>query len=122
MSATDYLGTYAEGWANGDCETILSATSDSFIFDDPNVGTVAKREFTDFFAGLREDVASMRGGEYEGPFMELTEVVTKDEDGVLTASCWWELPGTGIRGSGLIKVTDDGVVSERIAYYTKLPE
>ena len=122
MSAMDYLGAYAEGWTKGDCETILSATSDSFVFDDPNAGKVAKGEFTDFFVGLKADLASMRSGDYGGPFIELSEIVTKDEDGVLTASCWWEYPGTGIQGSGLIKVTDDGVVSERLAYYTKLPE
>ena len=122
MSLEEYLGTYAEGWTNGDSDTILSATSDSFVFDDPNAGKVTKGDFTDFFAGLRETVASIRGGEHEGPFMELSEVVTKDDDGVLTASCWWEIPGTGIQGSGLIKVANDGVVSERIAYYTKLPE
>ena len=121
MSAADYLGTYAEGWTNGDSETILSATSDSFVFDDPNAGKIAKGDFADYMAGLRETVASIRGGEHEGPFMELSEVVTKDDDG-LTASCWFEIPGTDIQGSGLIKVADDGVVSERIAYYTKLPE
>lgn len=122
MSAADYLGTYAEGWTNGDSEAILSATSDTFVFDDPNAGNVAKGDFSNFFAGLKEAVASIRGGDYDGPFMELTEVVTKDDDGVLTASCWWEIPGTDIQGSGLIKVANDGVVSERIAYYTKLPE
>ena len=121
MSAADYLGTYAEGWTNGDSETILSATSDSFVFDDPNAGKIAKADFAEYMAGLREMVASIRGGEQDGSFMELSEVVTKDDDG-LTASCWWEIPGTDIQGSGLIKVADDGVVSERIAYYTKLPE
>ena len=122
MSAADYLGTYAEGWTNGDCETILSATSDQYVFDDPNAGKIAKADFAEYLAGLQEAVASIRGGEYEGLFMELTEVVTKDDDNGLTASCWFEIPGTGIQGSGLIKVASDGVVYERIAYYTKLPE
>jgi hypothetical protein len=122
MGASDYLGTYAEGWTKGDSETILSAASESFVFDDPNSGKITKGNFTDYLAGLREAVVSMRGGEYEGPFMELSEVVTRDDDDGLTASCWWEIPGTGIQGSGLIKVGPDGVLSERIAYYTKLPE
>jgi len=122
MSAADYLGTYAEGWTNGDSETILSATSDRFVFDDPNAGKIAKGSLAEYIADLWETVASIRGGEHEGPFMQLSEVVTKDDDGVLTASCWFEIPGTGIQGSGLIKVANDGVVSERIAYYTKLPE
>ena len=54
--------------------------------------------------------------------MELSEVLTQEIDGVLSASCWWAFPGTDIQGSGLIKVGSDGVMSERIAYYTKLPE
>ncbi len=120
MSAADYLGTYAEGWTNGDSETILRATSDSFVFDDPNAGKIAKGNFAEYMSGLREIVTSIRG-EHEGSFMELSEVVTKDDDDGLTASCWWEIPGTDIQGSGLIKVGDDGVQSERITFYTKLP-
>lgn len=122
MKAVDYLGTYAEGWTNGDSDTILSATSMSFVFDDPNAGQVTREGFRDYLAGLREVVASIRGAGHAGAFMELSEVVTKDDDDGLTASCWWEIPGTDIQGSGLIKVASDGVVSERIAYYTKLPE
>jgi len=122
MNTADFLGTYAEGWTNGNGDTILRATSDSFVFDDPNAGKVAKEEFQEFFAGLKEAVASIRGAGHEGPFMELSEVVTNDDGDGLTASCWWQIPGTDIQGSGLIKVANDGVVSERIAYYTKLPE
>ncbi len=122
MSAADYLGTYAEGWTNGDAETILGAASDSFVFDDPNAEKIAKADFADYFAGFKEVVASIRGSEYEGVFMELSEVLTKDDGDELTASCWFAIPGTDIQGSGLIKVGSDGVRSERIAYYTKLPE
>ena len=121
MRAMDFLGTYAEGWSKGDSATILSAASDSFVFDDPNAARVGKLEFPTFFARLKETVAAIRGNGHDGPFMELSEVVTKQEGNVLTASCWWEIPGTDIRGSGLIKVANDGVLSERIAYYTKLP-
>ena len=71
MNTADFLGTYAEGWTNGNSDTILSATSDSFVFDDPNAGKVAKEEFQEFFAGLKEAVASIRGAGHEGPFMEL---------------------------------------------------
>jgi hypothetical protein len=94
MSTADYLGTYAEGWGSGDSGIILSAASESFVFDDPNAGKIAKADFAAYFDGLTELVASIRGSDYDGPFMELTEVVTKE---------------------------DDGVLSERIAYYSKLP-
>ncbi len=33
---------------------------------------------------------------------------------------WWSVPGTEIKGSGLIKVGPGGVRSETITYYTAL--
>lgn len=121
MSASDHLGAYAGGWGTGSADGILGAASSSFVFDDPNAGIIAKADFAAYFAGLKNLVDSIRGANYDGPFMDLSEVVTKEEDGVLTAWCWWAVPGTEIQGSGLIKVRDDGVVSERITYYAKLP-
>ena len=101
---------------------ILSAASESFVFDDPNAGAIAREDFAEYLAGLREVVAAARGAEPGETFMELTEVLTQEADGGLSASCWWAIPGTDLQGSGLIKVGSDGVKSERIAYYTKLPE
>jgi hypothetical protein len=122
MNAGDKLGRYAEGWTKGDAEMILSAASESFIFDDPNAGAIAREDFAEYLAGLREVVAAARGTGSSETFMEISEVVTQETDGGLTASCWWAIPGTDLQGGGLIKVGNDGVKSERIAYYTKLPE
>jgi len=122
MSAADHLGAYAEGWTNGDADKIIGSVSDGFVLDDPNEGKVGKADFASHFAGMKEAVASMRGAVYLGPFMELKEVTTREDDGVLTAWCWWSIPGTPLQGSGLIKVGDDGVRSEKLTYYTKLPE
>ncbi len=121
MSAAEHLGTYAEGWTKGDRDTILKAVSDDFTFDDPNAGRIAKGEFAEYLSGMKEIVRSLRGGNLPDPFMELSEVVTQENEGVLTAWCWWAVPGTEVKGSGLIKVGDDGVRSEVITYYTKLP-
>ncbi len=121
MNAGDMLGRYAEGWTKGDAEMILSAASESFVFDDPNAGAIAREDFAEYLAGLREAVTAIRGAESGDSFMEISEVVTQEADGGLSASCWWAFPGTEIQGSGLIKVGSDGVKSERIAYYTKLP-
>lgn len=120
MGRADHLGAYAAGWTNGDAAAILAAAGDGFVFDDPNAGPVAKGDFAAYFAQLKETVAALRGGAPQPNFMDLTEVVTNEEDGVLTAWCWWSIPGTDIQGSGLIKVREEGVVSERIAYYTAL--
>ncbi len=122
MSAGDKLGRYAEGWTKGDAEIILAAASETFTFDDPNAGVIAREDFAEYLAGLREVVTAARGSEPGQTFMELTEVLTQEADGVLTASCWWAIPGTDMQGGGLIKIGSNGVDSERITYYTKLPE
>ncbi len=122
MSAVDHLGAYAEGWTNGDADKIIGSLSDDYVLDDPNEGKVGKADFANFLAGMKEAVASMRGEDYSGPFMELTEVTTREDGGVLTAWCWWSIPGTTLQGAGLIKVGDNGVQSEKLAFYTKLSE
>ena len=121
MSAADHLGTYAEGWTKGDADTILKALSDDYTFDDPNAGKIAKSKFAEYLSGMKETVRSLRGGNLAEPFMELSEIVTQENEGVITAWCWWAIPGTDIKGSGLIKVGADGVHSEVITYYVKLP-
>ena len=121
MSATDHLGTYAEGWTKGDADMILSAASESFVFDDPNSGRITKNKFAEYLSTMKATARSLLDGDLPDPFMQLSEVVTDQGSGVLTAWCWWAVPGTQIEGSGLIKVRDDGVCSEVISYYAKLP-
>ena len=121
MSASEHLGTYAEGWTKGDADTILWTVAESYTFDDPNTGIISKNEFSNYLANLKETVSSLCGGTLPEPFMELSEVLTDEKEGVLTAWCWWAIPGTEIKGSGLIKVGTEGVRSEVITYYTKLP-
>ena len=120
MNKRDYLGRYAEGWNKGDASIILESVADSFQFDDPNAGSISKNGIPDYLAGLKQEAQNIRSEAADG-FMELTEVVTQEEGDVLTAWCWWSISGTPIQGSGLIKIEDGGVVSERITYYTKLP-
>ena len=122
MSAADHLGVYAEGWTKGDAEILLRVVTEDYTFDDPNVGVISKSKLTEYVSGLRDAVQSILGGSIPETFMELSEVVTQESDGVLTAWCWWVVPGTELKGSGLIKVGSDGVRSEVITYYTKLPE
>ncbi len=120
MNATEHLGTYAEGWAKGDADTILKATAADYTFDDPNSGVISRNAFSSYFGELKETVASLCDGRVPDPFMELSEVLTQEDEGVLTAWCWWAIPGTEMKGSGLIKVDPTGVRSEVVTYYTKL--
>ena len=122
MSASEHLGKYAEGWTKGDAGLILKAAAENYALDDPNAGIISKNEFANYLEGMKETVTSLREGTLPEPFMELSEVVTEEKEGVLTAWCLWAIPGTQIKGSGLIKVGSEGVQSEMLTYYTKLPE
>lgn len=122
MNKTDYLGAYAAGWTKGDVDAILAVTTESFVFDDPNAGKIARADLAEYVAGMQDAVAGMRGADFDGPLLNIYEVLTQEDENGLTASCWWDVPGTDMQGSGLIKISNDGVESERLAYYTKLPE
>ena len=106
----EYLTTYAQGWIEGDVEKVLSAAAPDYVFDDPKGGLYTKSNF-------RERFAELKAHRSEQPFMALSEVVTQNTLEVLTAWCWWNVPGVA-QGSGLIKVGDGGVLSEKVAYYS----
>ncbi|WP_163834847.1 nuclear transport factor 2 family protein [Spartinivicinus ruber] len=120
MSASEHLNTYLEGWGKGDAELILKATATDYTLDDPNHGMVSKSEFMEYFEELKKVVASLCDGQLPNPLVEASEVLTKEEGSIFTAWCWWGIPGTPIKGSGLIKVGANGVYSEVLTYYTKL--
>ncbi len=120
MSKADHLAAYAEGWTAGNNDKILSALADNYVLDDPNHGRVTKGEMAAYIEGMKATVSELRSGKEEAQFVALSELQTGEEDGELTAWCWWAVPGTSIEGGGLIKVSDDGVVSERLTYYTAL--
>ena len=92
-----------------------------FQLDDPNGGMISKSGFSEYFLGFQAQVQSIRG-QSSDPFMEVSEIITQEDENVLTAWVWWAVPGTPIQGSGLIKVGNNGVLSERLAFYTKLPD
>ncbi len=121
MSKSDHLDAYFEAVKNGDGEALLGSMSDRYVLDDPNRGQISKAGFEPYFSQFKDTVATIRGGQSEAPLMEISEIVTSEDGSVLTAWCWWSVPGTDIQGGGLIKVGDDGVLSERLSYYTSLP-
>jgi hypothetical protein len=94
--------------------------SPDYVLDDPNEGRIPRSEFVAYFEELKRTLDGIRGGPPAANTLDLSEVVTQEEGGVLTAWCWWTFPGTPIEGSGLIKVGDEGVRSERLAFYTRL--
>ena len=120
MTAADMLGLYAKGFSEGDVDTIVQSLADQYVMDDPHSGRITRIAFVDYFNGFKEQMDAVR--DRSRPFMEFSDLITQDVEGVLTAWVWWAVPGTPVQGSGLIKVGEEGVVSERLAFYTKLPE
>ena len=122
MNIQDYIATYAEGWALGDSDMIMSAVSPSMVLDDPNVGKITRDALPDYIAGLKNAVAELRAGIAHDTLMEMSEIVIKDDETPVSIWAWFTIPGTALAGSALIKVADDGVIEERLAYYTPLPK
>lgn len=122
MSIQDTIATYAEGWTLGDSEKIMSAVSPDMVFDDPNVGKIDRDALPDYIAGLKSAVAELRAGAAHDKLMDMSEIVIKDDETPVSIWAWFTVPGTALAGSALIKVSDEGVIEERIAYYTSLPK
>ena len=119
MDKADYLGLYAKGWTEGEVDVVLQSLADEYVMDDPDSGRISKADFSGYFTTFKSHMDPIR--DVSRPFMEVSELLTQESGGVLTAWVWWAIPGTPTQGSGLIKVSDRGVLSERLAFYTKLP-
>ncbi|MDP7343926.1 MAG: nuclear transport factor 2 family protein [Alphaproteobacteria bacterium] len=122
MGKSENLDAYFEAVINGDGEALLESMSDSFVFDDPNFGQVPKSGMAAYFSRFKDTVATIRSDKPEAKLMIISDILPRDEGEVMIASCWWAVPGTQIQGAGLFRVGDDGVLSERLSYYTSLPD
>ena len=97
-----------------DAEALLSSVTDDFEFDDPAApGPIGKADLVAYMPRWPEKAGAL-GATFE---FEITDRVVEDRDGVLLEWYWWRLAGTEVEGTAVIKTTDDGVVSERLAYY-----
>ena len=122
MSIQDHIAAFAEGWTKGDLERILASLAPQFRLDDPNAGEIAKGDIPAYLEAFKASVRELRGEDAEGPLMEMSEVVIKDDTLPASVWAWWIVPGTPLEGSALVKVGEEGVISERLAYRTALGE
>jgi len=120
LAAYGHLAAYSEGWINGDVDTLMPTLADDYLLDDPHFGRIPKAGMPAYFEQLKAAVRALRGGAEASPVMRIGEVVTQDEGDLLIVWLWWAVPGTALEGAGLIKIASRGVVSERLAYFTKL--
>ena len=120
-SMQEYLEDYAKGWIEGDAVKILASCNEDFEFVDAAVGPgrFSFEEFPGYLDGVKAEVLrNLAFGvpvRLPIPFMQITHVATLEiDDDKLVACCWWEIPGSGIAGTGLIHVGKDGVVRETV--------
>lgn len=119
MSGTTQLETYLEGWRLGEGNVSLTATAPGFFYDDPNTGRILRSGFVGFVEDFKSWVADMNAGQIGTPFLTYSDVVISDADGVCW--CWWQATGTDVQGAALIRFDAEGVQSEKIGYFSRLP-
>ena len=122
MNIRQIIDTYLKGWELGDGALSLSVTTDSFCYDDPNTGRIERHEFVEFVEDFKRAAIEMGGAENAKPFLQYSDVVIKDDELPATVWCWWQAVGTELQGCALVKVGEQGVLHEKIAYFTHLPE
>ncbi|WP_420587317.1 hypothetical protein [Ruegeria sp.] len=114
------MDSYLDGWRTGDAEKSLQATSEIFFYDDPATGRVTRENFIGFVEDFKAAGAELSGGRVPSPFLQYSDL-SICEGTPSTAWCWWCVTGTDLQGSALIRFDDRGILSERIAYFTKDP-
>ena len=121
-SIDDIIQTYLTGWKLGDGELSLSATAEDFYYDDPNTGRIKRADFVEFVNDFKSAAVEMGAEKNAKPFLDYCDTVIKDDELPATVWCWWQACGTSLQGSAVIIVGESGVLSERIAYFSKLPD
>ncbi len=105
---------YIEGWDTMDADKLLASITDDFVFDDPaEPEPITKATLVAYMPRWPE-----KAGALGVPFQfDITDKVVQDKDGVLLEWYWWRLTGTSVEGSAVIETSDEGVLSERLAYF-----
>jgi len=116
------IDTYLKGWELGDGALSLSVTAPGFCYDDPNTGRIPRDEFVQFVEDFKSAALEMGGAVNANPFLQYTDVVIKDDKLPATVWCWWQAVGTELQGCALVKVGTEGVLHEKIAYFSRLPD
>ena len=121
MSIRQIIETYLKGWELGDGALSLGATANSFCYDDPNTGRIPRDEFVAFVEDFKRAAIEMGAAENANPFLRYSDIVIKDDELPATVWCWWQAVGTELQGSALVQVGEEGVLHEKIAYFSRLP-
>ncbi len=100
------LESYNAGWRSGDLEVIQEATAPEYQLVTTAAGTLTADRLGPY-------LDSLKGGSTQDPFMDLEDIATVNDGPILTAWRRWSIPGF-MRGAAMIKIIDEGVISEHV--------
>lgn len=120
MNALEYLQQYLEGWRTGNAEQSHEMTAEGFTYHDPNTGLVPRENFVAFFKDFVAYGSELNDGVCPQPFLIYTDTLIDEEAGM--AWCWWRVNNSHFQGAAQMRFGEAGVISERIAYFSQLPE
>ncbi len=122
MKIREIVDTYLKGWELGDGELSLGVTAEGFHYDDPNTGRIKREDFVQFVEDFKAAAVEMGGEAGANPFLQYSDVVIKDDVRPAIVWCWWQAVGTELQGCARVLVGENGVLHEKIAYFSRLPE
>ena len=83
---------------------------------------IAREDFVAFVDDFRRAAVALGGEEGANPFLQYSDVVIRDDASPAIVWCWWQAVGTELQGSARVLVDDSGVIHEKIAYFSRLPD
>lgn len=107
---------YIRGWYEKDAELLVAATAHEFIFDDPAEQEPITQAMMPAYMQRWYQRTEQLGADNR---WVLSNQVRQDEDGILTDWEWWQLEGTELQGAAFVLTSDDGVILERITYFSR---
>ena len=121
MNPREAIDSYLRGWELGDGELSLGVTADGFHYDDPNTGRIERADFVQFVEDFKAAAIDMGGEPGANPFLLYSDVVIDETRRPAIAWCWWQAAGTELEGCARVLFGEDGVLHEKIAYFSRLP-
>ena len=109
-----FLDLYLEGWEALDANKVIASLADDFTYIDPSMpDPITKAMMPDY---MNHWVSRTQAAGGTGT-LSLADTVTQEQDGALLSWTWWQFDGTDVQGAALIKVSEQGVLFEKIAFY-----
>jgi hypothetical protein len=109
-----HLAEYLAGVQSMDPARAMQAAAPEFKWYDGMVTEPITRDrFAEYLIGWEDRMRSIGGtGRYE-----VSDELAADQDGYILRWAWSKFLGTDVEGCALLKVGDQGVIYEKIAYF-----